>query len=418
MQYKKLIKILGPGLLYAGAAVGVSHLVQSTRAGAGYGFDLLWILILANIIKYPFFEFGARYASSTGKSLIDGYNRIGKWAVVLFAVLTVATMFSIQAAVTIVTSGLVAYIFKISIDPVWLSAIILVVTMIVLMIGRYAVLDKIIKVVIVVLAVSTIIAVISAFGKGFHPEPEFSKNFSWLHSLDIFFLIAFIGWMPAPIDVSVWQSLWTVAKRKNLGFIPKLKESLLDFKIGYIGTAFLAACYLTLGALVLYGTGEKLSPKGVIFAEQLISLFTLSIGQWAYYIIAIAAITIMFSTTLTCLDAYPRVLKPLTEIFFPKAKKVKAKFDWESWMWIVIVVTGALVLLGFLSSSMHFMVDLATTLSFVTAPLLAFLNYKVVTDKHLPEEARPKSWLRVYAWIGIVFLTAFTVVYLVWKFVY
>ncbi len=418
MQYKKLIKILGPGLLYAGAAVGVSHLVQSTRAGAGYGFDLLWILILANIIKYPFFEFGARYASSTGKSLIDGYNRIGKWAVVLFAVLTVATMFSIQAAVTIVTSGLVAYIFKISIDPVWLSAIILVVTMIVLMIGRYAVLDKIIKVVIVVLAVSTIIAVISAFGKGFHPEPEFSKNFSWLHSLDIFFLIAFIGWMPAPIDVSVWQSLWTVAKRKNLGFIPKLKESLLDFKIGYIGTAFLAACYLTLGALVLYGTGEKLSPKGVIFAEQLISLFTLSIGQWAYYIIAIAAITIMFSTTLTCLDAYPRVLKPLTEIFFPKAKKVKAKFDWESWMWIIIVVTGALVLLGFLSSSMHFMVDLATTLSFVTAPLLAFLNYKVVTDKHLPEEARPKSWLRVYAWIGIVFLTAFTVVYLVWKFVY
>ena len=418
MQYKKLIKILGPGLLYAGAAVGVSHLVQSTRAGAGYGFDLLWILILANIIKYPFFEFGARYASSTGKSLIDGYNRIGKWAVTLFAVLTVATMFSIQAAVTIVTSGLVAYIFKISIDPVWLSAIILVVTMIVLMIGRYAVLDKIIKVVIVVLAVSTIIAVISAFGKGFHPEPEFSKNFSWLHSLDIFFLIAFIGWMPAPIDVSVWQSLWTVAKRKNLGFIPKLKESLLDFKIGYIGTAFLAACYLTLGALVLYGTGEKLSPKGVIFAGQLISLFTLSIGQWAYYIIAIAAITIMFSTTLTCLDAYPRVLKPLTEIFFPKAKKVKAKFDWESWMWIVIVVTGALVLLGFLSSSMHFMVDLATTLSFVTAPLLAFLNYKVVTDKHLPEEARPKSWLRVYAWIGIVFLTAFTVVYLVWKFVY
>lgn len=418
MQYKKLIKILGPGLLYAGAAVGVSHLVQSTRAGAGYGFDLLWILILANIIKYPFFEFGARYASSTGKSLIDGYNQIGKWAVALFAVLTVATMFTIQAAVTIVTSGLVANVFKISIDPVWLSAIILVVTMIVLIIGRYAVLDKLIKVVILVLTVSTIIAVVSAFGKGFHPEPEFSKSFSWLHSLDIFFLIAFIGWMPAPIDVSVWQSLWTVAKRKNLGFVPKLKESLLDFKIGYIGTAFLAACYLTLGAFVLYGTGEKLSPDGVVFSEQLISLFTSSIGQWAYYIIAIAAITIMFSTTLTCLDAYPRVMKPLTEIFFPKAKKVKAKFDWESWMWIVIVVTGALVLLGFLSSSMHFMVDLATTLSFVTAPLLAFLNYKVVTDKHLPEKARPKLWLRVYAWIGIVFLTAFTVVYLVWKFVY
>ena len=28
-----MFKSLGPGLLFAGAAVGVSHLVQSTRAG-------------------------------------------------------------------------------------------------------------------------------------------------------------------------------------------------------------------------------------------------------------------------------------------------------------------------------------------------------------------------------------------------
>jgi len=49
MGIRKLFKILGPGLLYAGAAIGVSHLVQSTRAGAGYGFDLIWILLIANI---------------------------------------------------------------------------------------------------------------------------------------------------------------------------------------------------------------------------------------------------------------------------------------------------------------------------------------------------------------------------------
>ena len=78
MGLNTIIKSLGPGLLYAGAAIGVSHLVQSTRAGAGYGFDLLWILIIANIIKYPFFEFGPRYSASTGRSLIDGYHQVGK----------------------------------------------------------------------------------------------------------------------------------------------------------------------------------------------------------------------------------------------------------------------------------------------------------------------------------------------------
>lgn len=32
---------LGPGLLFAGAAIGVSHLVQSTRAGADFGWGLI-----------------------------------------------------------------------------------------------------------------------------------------------------------------------------------------------------------------------------------------------------------------------------------------------------------------------------------------------------------------------------------------
>ena len=43
------LKSLGPGLLFAAAAVGVSHLVQSTRAGADFGFGLLWALLLANL---------------------------------------------------------------------------------------------------------------------------------------------------------------------------------------------------------------------------------------------------------------------------------------------------------------------------------------------------------------------------------
>ena len=34
----KIIKISGPGLLFASTAIGVSHLIQSTRAGADFAF--------------------------------------------------------------------------------------------------------------------------------------------------------------------------------------------------------------------------------------------------------------------------------------------------------------------------------------------------------------------------------------------
>ncbi|MGV6846673.1 MAG: divalent metal cation transporter, partial [Lutibacter sp.] len=88
------LKKLGPGLLFAGAAIGVSHLVQSTRAGADFGFGLLWALLVIHAVKYPFFQFGPRYATATGESLLDGYAKLGKWVLVAYFVITFATMFT------------------------------------------------------------------------------------------------------------------------------------------------------------------------------------------------------------------------------------------------------------------------------------------------------------------------------------
>jgi Mn2+/Fe2+ NRAMP family transporter len=231
----------------------------------------------------------------------------------------------------------------------------------------------------------------------------------------VLFLIAFIGWMPAPIDVAVWSSLWTIEKNKNLNFKPKLKESLLDFRIGYIGTAFLALCFLLLGALVMHGSGEELSSNGTGFAGQLIEMYTVNIGSWSRPIIAIAAVMTMFSTTMTVIDAYPRVLRPITTSLVPAWNVGKREHGLIYWIWIVIVASGALILLRFFASSMTFMVDVATTLSFVTAPVLAVMNYRVITSKHVPASAKPGFWLRLWSWTGIIFLGAFTLFYLAWR---
>jgi Mn2+/Fe2+ NRAMP family transporter len=410
-------KLLGPGLIFAGAAVGVSHLVQSTRAGASYGFELIWALVIANLLKYPFMEFAPRYANATGKSLIDGYKAIGNWALGVYLLFTLGTMFAIQAAVTIVTAGLFAGIFYINLSPVFLSAIILIASMIVLGLGHYSALDNIIKVVIITLAVSTLAAVVVAFSTGFFDNSALHGNFDWTNRLDILFLIAFIGWMPAPLDVSVWHSLWSVAKEDQLGRRVTLRQALLDFNIGYWGATLLAFIFLSLGALVMFGSGEVLSSQGTLFARQLINIYTASIGQWAFPIIAIAALTTMFSTTITCLDAYPRVLRRSTELLFPKTVLISKFYRKLYWYWILVVIGGTLFLLGYLSGTMGFMVDLATTISFITAPVLAFINYRVITDKHVPEFARPKPWLKLFAYVGIVFLSAFSLVFIIWRFI-
>ncbi|MEE9190246.1 MAG: divalent metal cation transporter, partial [Candidatus Neomarinimicrobiota bacterium] len=278
------IRALGPGLLWAGAAIGVSHLVQSTRAGAIYGFTLVGIVLIANVLKYPFFEFGPRYAAATGKSLLDGYKELGNWAMIIFLILTFGTMFAIQAAVTIVTSGLAAHLFGVSLTPFIWSLLLLSICILILIIGRYPLLDKVIKLIIVLLSISTIVAVVAATGHGSSVRADFSNPAVWTIS-GVSFMVALMGWMPSAIDISVWHSLWTLERRKETGHKPSLRESLFDFKLGYFGTALLALGFLTLGALVMHGTGEQLAPDGAGFANQIIDIYVRTLGEWSRPII-------------------------------------------------------------------------------------------------------------------------------------
>lgn len=403
---------LGPGLLMAAAAIGVSHLVQSTRAGATYGWALVWAVVLANFFKYPFLEYGPRYAIATGESMIEGYNRLGKWAIGIFVLFTIGTMFAVQAAVTVVTASLAAELTGILLSPAIWSAIILAICVLLLMSGQYSALDGAIKLIMAVLAISTVVAVVGAIFQGGH-QPGVNYYPSIWNIAGVSFLIALMGWMPIPIDAAAWHSLWTLERERQTQYRPKLKESLLDFNIGYLGAAFLSLGFLALGALVMYGSGEDYASSGAAFASQLISLYTESLGDWSYTVIIIAAFTTMFSTTLTVTDAYPRVSRRMLEVLMSDTFAEKN----DTQLYRILLVVISLVTLGvlyFMGDSFTLMVDLATTLSFLTAPILAYLNYRLVTAHHMPDNCKPAPWLKWLSWSGITFLTGFALLYLYW----
>jgi len=398
---KLSLKKLGPGFLFAGAAIGVSHLVQSTRAGADFGFGLLWALVLINLVKYPFFQFGPRYASATGESLLEGYYKLSKWVLVAYIIITFATMFTIQTAVTIVTAGIASSLFGGSSLVFW-TAIIIGICAIILMMGRYKVLDSLMKIIVVFLTISTIIAVALAV------KPTTAIDFSQIipsDAISVAFLIAFMGWMPAPLDISIWHSVWTVEKKKLNPSI-STKQSLFDFNVGYGTTIILGIGFVSLGALVMFGSGEHFSAKGGVFANQLINMYTHSLGNGAKIIIGIAALTTMFSTTLTTIDASPRVMQKSTEIFTDQ------KFPKGYLFWLLLLVLGTLAIFFFFISEMGLLIKIATILSFLTAPFYAIVNYKLLTGKHTPKDAQPSQFLKVYSLISIVILLAFSVWYL------
>lgn len=408
---------LGPGLIMAAAAIGVSHLVQSTRAGAEFGFALVWAVVLANIFKYPFLEFGPRYALATGKNMIQGYASLSPVAFWIFAIFTVSTMFAVHAAVTMVTASLATNLTGIDFSVNTWSAIILFLSILYLARNTYSMLDRAIKFLMVILAFSTLAAIIlTVFHFEYTPPTEITSPEIWTVS-GVAFLIALMGWMPIPIDAAAWQSIWTVERIKQTGYKPKLGEVQFDFNLGYIGTALIALCFLTLGAFLMFGSGQDYAASAAAFSNQLIELYTTALGDWAYFIIAVCAFTTMFSTTLTVTDTYPRVVNHI--INNRKGSTLADEPSSKNYSYLLVGISaGTLLLLILLGDRFRFLIDLATTLSFLTAPVLAFMNHKLIHQPEVDEAFRPKPWLYILSISGIIFLTLFALIYLYWMFIY
>lgn len=418
--FNGLVAKLGPGLLYAGAAVGVSHLVQSTRAGGMFGFELIIAIVVIHLIKYPFFEFGPRYTAATGKNILHGYHKLGGWAVWIYLLMTISTMFIIQAAVTVVTAGLFAHIFGFEalgghepqvVDAI-ISSLILLVCFTLLASGRYVLLDKLIKVIILILSVTTIAAVIALMFDNPGHYSSATMHFDITDAVHLLFLATFLGWMPAPVEISVWHSVWSESKNETEGKVASLKEALFDFRVGFIGTAFLAVCFLAIGALVMYGSGVEFKAGGAAFAEQLLDMYKQALGDWAYPIVAIAALTTMFSTTLTLLDAFPRTIGMSLELLAPQQfqhRKNRSIYIF----WLLITIAGTLLLLFFFTPSMGEMVKIATIVAFVAAPVLAILNTMIMFDKSIPESYRPGKIMAIWCFLGLAALIGCSIGYLV-----
>lgn len=404
-------KHLGPGLILAGTCIGVSHLVQSTRAGAAYGFGLLWAVILANVFKFPFFEFAPRYVAATGENLLRGYKKLGNWAFWLFMILTGITMFPIVAALTLVTTGLFVNLTHWAFPPITMSIMILLSCMAILIMGKYPVLELLMKVMIVLLGLSTIGAIVLAVMKGYAPDPQFAQPFVW-DLAGVSFLVALMGWMPSTIDISVWHSFWSMEHHKMKGNTKEgLKTVLLDFHFGYWGTMVMAVFFLSLGAFVMYGSGEGFSDSAVGFTSQIIGLYTNALGQWSFPVIATAAAITMFSTTLSCLDAYPRVVREAALILKPGWEVHREKL-YSGWMIVCALV--ALVIINIYVAHIKILIDLTTTASFLAAPIFAYINLKTLTGPYMPNYAVPSKQLVWFSWLGIFFLTVFGLVFFYW----
>jgi Mn2+/Fe2+ NRAMP family transporter len=406
---KTLLKNLGPGLLFASMAIGTSHLVLSTKAGAQYGWLMVIPIVLANVLKYPFFEFGVRYTSVTNKSLIEGYLNRGKGYLWFYALITLLTTFTILAALYTVTAGLFMNLFKVTDVSIGLVALGLFgFISALLIIGKYTFLEMSLKFVVSILFVALIVTTVLVVLQGqVAPVPNFEPT-PLFNEVGILFLIGLMGWMPTTVEASSWVSLWSIEKWKTQEK-PSLKESLQEFNTGYFLTAILAIFFMVVGWFTLYGTGTVLSDNAVSFADQVVQLFTTHIGSWAYIFIAVSAFATMFSTCMTAHDAVTRVGLDVIDLLMPQKSLANNKMYFALGVLLLALVNYLVIAL--FGAHMGNLVALATFVSFVVAPIIGYMNLKNVTSADMEGRYHPSAGLKMLTYLGILFLSLFSILY-------
>lgn len=408
----RVYQIVTPGLMMAGMAIGVSHLVQSTRAGAEFGFQLVGLVIVVNLAKYPFFEYGHRYAAATGESLLHGYRRLGRGALIAFLLIHVVTSVVGVAAIVFVTAGMAQNFFPLGLGAVLWSVLLIAASIILVVVGRLSGLDFTIKIMIAVLVTATLVALFAAAWHGQVAPPDFDGPSPW-RAAHLGFLIALMGWMPGAIDSSVFQSLWIVARDTERGRRTSVAEARLDFNLGYVLTTLLAVTFLALGALVMYGSGHLVSGSSVEFASLFVGLYASVLGEWIRPVVAAVALATMLSTTLTVIDASPRSLAVAQELLQGRETARGGRLHTN---WMIGVGLVALVIISAFQARFTQLIDLVTTISFLAAPVLAYLNMRVIASDHMPADSQPGPAIRFLAVVGLVSLFGFGVLFVAVRF--
>ncbi|BAH87957.1 divalent metal cation transporter [Streptococcus mutans] len=403
--WKSKFKAMGPGILMASAAVGGSHIVSSTQAGAIYGWQLAIIVLLVNLFKYPFFRFGSQYTLQNNKSLIEGYKEKGKLYLWVFFIMNIFSAVVNTAAVGILAAAILYNIFPngfgLSISQ--LTTALIIVTLAMLLIGGYRFLDGLSKWVMTALTLATTLAVVIALFKHREYDPDFTAPSPWqLTALP--FIVSLMGWMPAPIEISAINSMWTVEKRKTAKV--SLTDGIFDFNVGYIGTAVLAFIFLALGALIQFGSGQQVKSASAAYIAQFINMYESSFGAWSRLLIAFIAFLCIFGTTITVIDGYSRANNETMRLLF--GRKEASQKALNVWMVFTSIIGIIIVLLfaGDVATLMRF----AMIASFLTTPVYAYLNYSLVNNK----EHKLSVWLNWLSIFGLIYLAGFAIFFLIY----
>ena len=458
-----LARQFGPGLILMMTGIGTSHLVTAPVAGGRFEFALLWVIPVAYIFKYYGFEMAFRFTNATGRSMLDAYSTAWhKWPVWYVLITTILQAALGQAgrltAAAAVAYFLSLYYFGVDVEAYIFALVIGVLSVVLILSGRYGLVELVTKVCAGILLLSTV----AVFLRSPAPLSGMAHFFifetpegSWL------ILAAFLGLLPTGMDVSLQASEWGKAKKAGMGRIRDHLEQrglvetfdpfssskedlsvdtsklpphaleycqrwfrigLWDFRVGYIISFVIATIFLALAAVWIYPS--EVEGRAVI--GQIAQIFTKSVGPWMMIVFLAGAFAATFSTAFNYFDGWPRVVGACCRNLFRKTAALsgiaredlteehRTKWYSEFNIYRITMLYSLIASVAIIAGVGRpvWLVLVASALAFFVAPIIFALNLYycfTVIPKH-DRRFYPNAFDTWFGWTSLVVFTGMTAV--------
>ncbi len=104
-----MLRVIGPGLVVAATGVGAGDMVSAGKAGAAFGYVVLWAVVVGTVLKFVLAEGIARWQLVTGEVILATWARRFAWPVRAYFFLYLLIWTQFVSAALLAGAGLAAH---------------------------------------------------------------------------------------------------------------------------------------------------------------------------------------------------------------------------------------------------------------------------------------------------------------------
>ncbi len=412
--FGQIFRRIGPGLILASSIVGSGELIATTVLGAENGYTLLWLILVSCIIKIVVQNELGRYAIGTGETTLEAFDRAPgprvrvSWLVWMWFFMVMMTLMQVGGML-----GGISEIMNRTIPAIPITGWVWIInlgTVLLLIGGRYSLVERVSMVLVVSFTALTVSCAFLLL--------KLPQYFSWASLLDglsfqppaggFVTAVAAFGITGVGATELVMYPYWCIEKgyarytgprddspawrKRAFGWVRVMGTDVVNSMVIY---TFATTAFYLLGAGVLKGKG--LVPEGSQMILVLSNMYTETLGGWSLYLFNLGAFAVLYSTVFASTAAHCRVFADFIGMLGFYDKTDYAKRLRVTRLFVVLLLIVPALYFMFLQEPV-LMVKIGGVAQATMLPIIGFFTI-YLRYRHMPKSILPKGWITLALWV-------------------